>query len=206
VILSELPQSEVVFDLSKIRPQWYHPLLSYNVNLSKRLTKQELEAYAYDYYLRFLPFFRDQPEGSLKPGVVIEMSSRMRWKLGQAELFSHKIKINLNYFMRDPRLLPYSLFHEMVHLWLYDCHLDPGHTKRFYRKMAEFNATGLPVDKDVHIHRRLAKEARYVYVCPGCENRWYVNVVEKSTTMYCGFCFDRDGSRHFPKACENVSA
>ncbi len=56
-----------------------------------------------------------------------------------AHLFESKITLNSRYFIKDPRLLPYTLFHELVHLWLYDCFLDPGHTWRFYDKMRLLN-------------------------------------------------------------------
>jgi predicted SprT family Zn-dependent metalloprotease len=201
--VSDIPKTPLEFNPAEVKPQWFHPFLLHTPDNVIKINKQELEAYAYDYFLRFLTLFRQQVEGDLKPGVVIEMSSRMRYKLGQAELFTHTIKLNQNYFLRDPRLLPYSLYHELVHLWLYDCHLDPGHTRRFYRKMCEFNATGLPVDPDVHIHTRLANESRFVYLCHECENRWYVNAVDKTTTMYCGFCYEKEGRKSFPVAYRN---
>lgn len=200
--MSGIPKSPLDFDPNNVRPQWAHPFLLHTPDAPQKISKKELQAYAYDYFLRFLPIFRNQKEGDLKVGVMIELSSRMRYKLGQAELFTHTIKLNQNYFLKDPRLLPYSLFHELVHLWLYDCHMDPGHTKRFYQKMAEFEATGLPEDPDVHIHTRLASEARFVYYCSGCENRWYVNMIEDAI-MYCGYCFEKAGAKNFPKAYRN---
>ena len=189
-----IPAQHVPVNSSKIRPQWFHPLLTADLR-GRILTRPELEAFAYDYYLRFLPFFRGKPEGSLTPGVVIEFTKKMRLKLGLAYLFEHKIRLNQTYFAEDPALLPYTLFHEMTHLWLYDCMLDPGHTRRFYRKMSEFAQTGLPVDPDVHIHTRVAAESKFVYVCPNCRNRWYVR--ERLTHLiYCGHCFEREGTEY----------
>lgn len=181
-----------------VKPQWFHPLLSRSPDPSKPISRAELEAFAYDYYVRFMPFFRNCAEGSLLPGVLIEFNGKMKQKLGLAYLFERKIKLNLNYFARDPRLLPYTLFHELTHVWLYDCLLDPGHTRRFYAKMNEFRSTGLPVDQAVHIHRRLAPEAKYIYSCPNCQNRWYVRKKLRHA-IYCGHCHEKTGEEHFAK-------
>jgi predicted SprT family Zn-dependent metalloprotease len=116
--------------------------------------------------------------------------------LGLAFLFEGKIRLNLTYFISDPSLLPYTLFHEMTHMWLYDCLLDPGHTQRFYNKMREFEATGLPIDPDVHIHTRVAAEGKFVYSCPNCKNRWYLRDQLKYSG-YCGHCFEKDGIEYF---------
>ena len=162
------------------------------------LSSDELRNLAYDCYYQFLSHFKGQPEGSLSGRVSIEFSSRMRQKLGLAYLFEHRIRLNLDYFAADPSLLPYTLFHEMTHLWLYDCMLDPGHTQRFYKKMREFESTGLPVDPDVHIHSRVAAEGKFVYSCPNCKNRWYLRDL-LSYSIYCGHCFDKEGVEYFAK-------
>lgn len=182
------------FDPAAVRPQWYHPLLGEKP--AEALKKSDLQAYSYDYFLRFLPLFKDQFEGSIGPGVLIEFTRRMRQKLGLAYLFERKIKLNQDYFATDPRLLPYTLFHELTHLWLYDCYLDPGHTRRFYNKMAEFAQTGLPIDPDVHIHRRVAAEGKHIYGCPNCNNRWYLKDRLRHK-IYCGHCFDKQGIEHY---------
>lgn len=186
------------FCLDKVKPQWFHPLLASSAKERQGLTKKNLEAFAYDYYLRFLPLFRNQPEGSIESGAVIEFTRRMRQKLGLAYLFEQKIKLNQTYFAQDPTLLPYTLFHEMIHLWLYDCLLDPGHTRRFYNKIAEFEHTGLPIDQDVHIHTRVAPEGKYVYICPNCNNRWYLRD-RLRYSIYCGHCFDKFGVEYYAK-------
>jgi predicted SprT family Zn-dependent metalloprotease len=181
-----------------VRPQWFHPLLNYAKQKRQPLTRDELQAFAYDYYLRFLPFFKNQTEGSINAGVEIEFTGRMRQKLGLAYLFEHKIRLNQAYFASDPSLLPYTLFHEMTHLWLYDCLLDPGHTRRFYNKMAEFELTGLPIDPDVHIHSRVAPEGKFIYSCPNCKNRWYLRD-RLRYSIYCGHCYDKEGIEYYAK-------
>jgi predicted SprT family Zn-dependent metalloprotease len=197
---SDIPEQPVQYDPRKILPQWAHPLLAARKPAAPRpdVKKAELEAFAYDYYLRFLPFFRGKPEGSLNPGVLIEFTRKMRYKLGLAYLFEHKIKLNQDYFTSEPALLPYTLFHEMTHIWLYDCMLDPGHTRRFYAKMTEFRQTGLPIDPDVHIHTRVATEAKFIYMCPSCSNRWYLRDKLRHR-IYCGFCHEREQAEYFAK-------
>lgn len=179
------------------RAPWDHPLL-HDSRRRRAISRDELQRFAYDFYQRFLPFFTNQAEGSLESAVDIDLTARMRQKLGLAYLFEHKIRLNETYFAKDPSLLPYTLFHEMTHLWLYDCLLDPGHTRRFYNKMAEFEQTGLPVDPDVHIHTRVAPEGKYVYSCPNCKNRWYLRD-RLRYSIYCGHCFDRDGVEYYAK-------
>lgn len=181
-----------------VAAEWFHPLLLQPKSQSNSLTKDELRDFAYDYYERFLPFFSEQEEGSMETLVEIEFTVRMRQKLGLAYLFEHKIRLNLAYFAGDPSLLPYTLFHEMTHLWLYDCLLDPGHTRRFYNKMTEFESTGLPVDPDVHIHTRVAPEGKFVYTCPNCRNRWYLRD-RLRYAIYCGHCFDKEGVEYYAK-------
>lgn len=181
-----------------MKPQWYHHLLQPKVS-ETTISRPELESLAYDFYIRFMPFFRNQKEGSLMPGVEISFCGKMKQKLGLAILFQRKIKLNLKYFAKDPKLLPYTLFHELTHLWLYDCLLDPGHTRRFYAKMAEFNTTGLPLDPAVHIHRRLASEANYIYICPNCQNRWYMRK-KLHHAIFCGHCFEVTGQEFFARS------
>ncbi len=168
------------------------------------LCRAELEVLAQKYLKEFLPYFMSQPEGSIDLEITIEFSLKMRKKLGLAFLFENRIRLNQLYFAQDSSLLPYTLFHELTHLWLYNCHLDPSHTWRFYQKMQEFSFTSYPVDPDVHQHTRIAEEAQHVYSCPNCENRWYVKQ-QLTYAIFCGHCFDIEGEQyiatiHLPKS------
>jgi len=185
--------------MSTPKPEWDHPYL----HVQKVLGRAQLETLAYHYFLKFLVFFKDQPEGSIKPGLDIEYSARMKNKLGLADLFNHNIKLNLNYFKKDPSFLPYTLFHEMVHIWLYNCSLDPGHTRRFYLKMKYFEATQLPIDTKVHIHKRIASEAKFISTCPNCHNKWFTNTKREHKKLYCGFCYEQSNERFFPVRVPN---
>jgi predicted SprT family Zn-dependent metalloprotease len=178
--------------------KWQMPSIQEAVSNGRVLSIEELTVLAESYLEMFLPFFSNQTEGSINPQITLQFSSKMKQKLGLAYLFEHKIRLNLFYFRKDPTLLPYTLFHEMTHIWLYDCMFDPGHTKRFYNKMSEFQVTGLAVDPDVHVHRRIAPEGKFVYICPNCSNRWFMRERLKYT-IFCGHCFDREGVEYFAK-------
>jgi predicted SprT family Zn-dependent metalloprotease len=155
-----------------------------------------LQEFAEESFERLLPFFLHQKEGSIVPNIKVELSKKMEQKIGLSYLFERVIRLNLKHFSNNPSHLPYTLFHEMTHVWLYDCDLDPNHTWRFYRKMEEFSICGLPVDPAVHIHTRVAAEAKCVYSCPNCENRWYLRS-KLRYPIYCGPCYDANGVEHY---------
>ncbi len=161
-----------------------------------KFEKEDLELLADYFYELFLPRFVGQAEGSLRPGTLIEFSRRMKHKVGLAMMFENKIRLSVTYFADNPQFLPYTIFHEMTHLWLYHCGFDPGHTRRFYRKMAEFEQTGYQIDPEVHVHSRLAAEGTYVYICGNCENRWHLKEA-LDHSIYCAFCFKKEGIEHY---------
>lgn len=175
---------------------WYHPYLYGEYTNHDFLTHEEIDDLAYEYYFRFLPFFVNQEEGSIKPNIRIDFSSRMKKKLGLTFLFERLIRLNYNYFCYSPINLPYTIFHEMTHIWLYDCNLDPSHTWRFYKKMEEFSVCMLPIDPAAHVHTRIAHEATNVYSCPLCMNRWFKKD-QLEHKIFCGPCFDRTGEKYF---------
>ena len=158
--------------------------------------KEDLELLAEYFFELFLPRFVGQDEGSIRATTSIEFSRKMRNKVGLAVLFENKIRLSLTYFQLNPQCLPYTIFHEMAHLWLYHSGFDPGHTKRFYKKMLEFEDTGYLIDPEVHVHTRLAAEGRYVYICNNCENRWHLKE-ELDHNIYCALCYKRDGVEYY---------
>ena len=153
------------------------------------LSRAELMHLAESYFEIFLPYFTDQAEGSLDPHTLINFSSRMKTKMGLTYLFEQKIRLNESYFAQFPKMIPYTLFHEMTHLWLYNCRLDPGHTQKFYKKMEQFSFTGFAVDERVYVHKRVVPEAKHIYCCENCGNRWYIRD-KIETQIFCGLCFD----------------
>ncbi|MCX6115952.1 MAG: SprT-like domain-containing protein [Proteobacteria bacterium] len=166
-----------------------------------RFDRDDIELLA-DYFLDFFkPNFIDQKLGSLSANVQIEVSKRMTSKIGLALLFENKIRLNESYFVKHPHYLPYTLFHELTHLWLYHCGLDPGHTRRFYDKMEEFRATGYLVDPEIHIHTRLSPESRFIYRCTNCKNRWHLKD-SLDHHIFCGLCWRREKTQHFAELTE----
>ena len=161
-----------------------------------RFEREDLELLADYFYEIFLPRFRGQPEGNIQEGVGIEVSRKMTSKIGLALLFENKIRINESYFAEHPHYLPYTIFHEMTHLWLYHCGYDPGHTRRFYRKMQEFIETGYLVDPEVHIHTRLADDAKFIYSCQNCGNRWHLKEM-LNHDIFCGLCWRKERVEHY---------
>ena len=188
-------------DINEKSP-WFHENLFYE-NPQQPLDKDKLWEMAYHYFLKFMIFFRNQPEGSLKPGTKIELSTRMKSRLGVSILFERRMRLNYPYFSNSPKIMPYTIYHEMVHQWLYDCWLDPNHTRRFYNKMAEFNRTGLPVDQEVHIHRRIVSESKIIYQCPACENLFFCKK-KMWRKSYCGHCEDKKRGRHYLALVNNT--
>ena len=120
VIECEIRHALNIFDPDQIGDEWFHNLLLHNQS-DPLIPKDELRSFAYFYFIKFLPFFRNQIEGSIEKGISIEVSKRMKSKLGLAYMFEQKIILNEEYFSQYPQLLPYTLFHEMTHLWLYSC-------------------------------------------------------------------------------------
>lgn len=172
---------------------------------SIQFDQEDLELLAEYFFDLFLPRFVATPEGGLESGTRIEFSKKMRNKVGLAVLFENKIRLSLSYFQQNPQFLPYTIFHEMTHLWLYHSGFDPGHTKRFYEKMAEFQETGYKIDPEVHVHTRLAAEGSYVYICSNCENRWHLKE-ELDHDIYCALCFKREGVEHYASLANQEDA
>ena len=166
-----------------------------------RFDREDLELLADYFYNLFLPHFLGDEE-SIQIGTSFEFSRRMRLRVGLALLFENKVRLNEAYFAHNPHFLPYTIFHEMTHLWLYHTGHDPGHTRRFYQKMDEFKKTGYLVDPEVHIHTRLAAESKYVYICNNCRNRWHLKD-PLDHDIFCGLCWKKDRVEHFASLMMN---
>ncbi len=61
----------------EIAAEWYHPYFDQEWGKIE-ISGKEMQVFAYSYYLRFLLFFQNQPEGSLSPGVELEFSGRLK--------------------------------------------------------------------------------------------------------------------------------
>ena len=165
-------------------------------SLTITFEKEDLELLADYFFELFSPRFLNTHSKHVGPPTTIEFSNKMKNKVGLAVLFENKIRLSLSYFANSPQLLPYTIFHEMTHLWLYHSGFDPGHTRRFYQKMLEFEQTGYLIDREVHVHTRLAAEGNYVYICGNCTNRWHLKE-ELRHNIYCALCFRKNGVEHY---------
>jgi predicted SprT family Zn-dependent metalloprotease len=92
--------------------------------------------------------------------VELLTSTRLNTAIGMCYPTKRRIVVNENYFLTWPSYLPYTLYHEMVHLFLYDIQQPWGHTKEFYAIMEDFPSHIYPIDPNVHIHERHAKAGR----------------------------------------------
>ncbi len=93
------------FDTTLTCPEsiWFHPLLQHKP-CADPISKDQLRKFAYDYFLKFLPFFRNQSEGCIGSGVQIEVTRRLKSRLGLAYMFERRINLNENYFASEPAL------------------------------------------------------------------------------------------------------
>ena len=123
-----------------LRNQMQMRFFEFAPRLARRLTFEELRA---------------RPR--VLKDVVLDLSSRMGNTLGMCYPERRRIALNEEYFLRDPRYLPFTLHHEMVHMFLWDAGRDWGHTREFYALMEEFPAERYPVDPNVHVHARQAR-------------------------------------------------
>lgn len=122
----------------------------------------ELQNRAQMHFFEFAPLLlreikfeqRDFRDSALK-NVFLEFSERLESCMGLCYPELRKIKLNLNYFAKRPELMAYTLYHEMVHQYLFDLQLPWGHTQDFYFLMELFPSR-YQVDKGVHIHMRQA--------------------------------------------------
>jgi predicted metal-dependent hydrolase len=96
-------------------------------------------------------------------GIQFEVSGRMERALGMCYPTKRMIRLNRTYFLSRQALLPYTLFHELVHQYLYDLGEPWGHTAQFYALMEVFPAHRFPRDPNVHIHERQAKVGQKIH-------------------------------------------
>ena len=88
--------------------------------------------------------------------VSLQLSVRQVRAVGMCYPEKRKIVLNQNYFLKNPQYLPYTLYHELVHLFLFDAGRPWGHTKEFYLLMEDFPVHKHPLDPNVHIHEQRA--------------------------------------------------
>ncbi len=110
--------------------------------------------------LRHLTYEELKTKPSVLKNVGVEFSGRMARALGMCYPERRRIALNEPYFLKNPCYLPYTLYHEMVHMFLFDAGRPWGHTREFYSLMEEFPSTKYPADPNVHIHMRQARAGK----------------------------------------------
>lgn len=94
--------------------------------------------------------------------VSVEFSERLGDALGICYPEDRVIRLSASYFSRYARLLPYTLYHEMVHQFLFDIKRPWSHNEQFYYLMELF-PRAYEVDRNVHIHMRSAEKGRRIW-------------------------------------------
>ena len=110
--------------------------------------------------LRHLTYEELKARPNVLKGVGLELSPRMERALGMCYPEKRRIALNEPYFLRNPDYLAYTLYHETVHMFLFDAGRPWGHTREFYALMEEFPRHQHTVDPNVHIHMRSAKAGK----------------------------------------------
>jgi|GEM_PF-4010316 len=110
--------------------------------------------------LRHLTYDELKTRPQVLRSVGLELSPRMERALGMCYPEKRRIALNGPYFIRNPDYLAYTLYHEMVHMFLYDAGRPWGHTREFYALMEEFPRTQHKIDPNVHIHMRSARAGK----------------------------------------------
>jgi predicted SprT family Zn-dependent metalloprotease len=94
--------------------------------------------------------------------VEFALSGRMERALGLCYPTKRLIKINSSYFASRLVFLPYTVFHELIHLFLYDLNHPWGHTAEFYALMECFPLEKYMKDPNVHIHEKQEERGKKV--------------------------------------------
>jgi predicted SprT family Zn-dependent metalloprotease len=109
------------------------------------------------------------------------------------------IELNAWRLAQVPESRVETVFHEMIHLWLYTHGLPMGHGPEFRAKMAErgHQHTRFGVEGDVSPERHLypGHDRRVVYGCPHCGQE-ILRRRRYSRPMLCGSCYHGGRGQH----------
>lgn len=98
------------------------------------------------------PFEKNYLQAAALKNIKVEFSGKLGRSLGICYPERRRIALNEKYFLKKPSYIGYTLFHEMVHQYLFDIQKPWHHTKEFYRLMEKFPRK-YPVDPNVHVHK-----------------------------------------------------
>lgn len=136
--------------------------------------------------------------GNLCPPVKLVMNARLRSTAARIDTMRRVLELNPGRLAAYPETRLETIFHEMIHLWLYAQGLPSGHTARFRAKMRERGhisiGYGRAGDPKGPRHAYAGSERRVVYRCPKCghEVRRQRRFAEP---MACGRCYRAGAGR-----------
>jgi predicted SprT family Zn-dependent metalloprotease len=116
--------------------------------------------------------------GDVCPPVKITVNARLRSVAGRIFPAQRLIELNPHRLRQLPESRPETVFHELIHLWLYTQGLPSGHGPAFRAKMAErghdHSRYGHEGDVNHLRHAYPGSSRRVVYRCPGCQTEFQV--------------------------------
>ena len=131
----------------------------------------------------------------LCPPVKMVINPRLRSTGGRVHCSRRVLELNGFRLQELPETRAETVFHELIHLWLYAQGLPSGHTALFKQKMAERGHTsihyGVPGDPKGMRHAYPGSDRRVIYRCPACDQR-YERRLKYRKAMLCGRCL-REG-------------
>ncbi len=136
--------------------------------------------------------------GDLCPPVKLVINQRLRTTAGRIDTARRVLELNGLRLAQLPETRIETIYHEMVHLWLYAQGLPCGHTAAFRAKMTERGHVSIGYGRDddpkgPH-HRFRGSERRVVYRCPGCGQE-FVRRRRFGRAMACRACYDAGRGR-----------
>jgi predicted SprT family Zn-dependent metalloprotease len=137
--------------------------------------------------------------GGICPPVKIAINTRLRSTGGNIDTRLRVMELNWLRLTEHPESRVETVFHEMIHLWLYARGMDPGHTPAFKQKMVERGHLsihyGVAGDPKGPRHAYPGSERNVVYHCPKCRHE-YRRRRRFSQPMICGECHQAGRGRH----------
>jgi len=136
--------------------------------------------------------------GAEVPPAKIVLNARLLSTGGRIDTRLRVLELNPWRLRELPETGIETIFHEMIHLWLYAQGLPSGHTAAFKVKMTERGhhsiRYGVPGDPKGPRHAYPGSDRRVVYRCVTCGHE-YRRRQQFRQTMLCGVCLRERGER-----------
>jgi predicted SprT family Zn-dependent metalloprotease len=136
---------------------------------------------------------------SLCPPLKITVNPRLRSVAARIYPARRVLELNPHRLAQLPETRTETVFHEMIHLWLYVQGLGAGHSALFRGKMAErghaHTRYGRADDVQGPRHEYPGSDRRVVYRCPCCEVEFAVRK-RYGRAMLCRACLEAGRGAH----------